>query len=69
MKEQDAYSVREYCRREGFSVSYLYGEWRAGREPVYMQNGDRRTISREAAAAYRRQREAATQARALQIAE
>jgi hypothetical protein len=65
MQERDAYSVAEYCEREGFSSGYLYSEWRAGRGPVYMRNGDRRTISREAAADYRREREAATLAARL----
>jgi hypothetical protein len=67
MDDQDAYSVSEYCERERFSPGYLYSEWRAGRGPIYMQNGDRRTISKEAAADYRREREAATRA-ARQVA-
>lgn len=60
MHERDAYNVAEFCQRQGFSKGFLYAEWRAGRGPVYMQNGDRRTISKEAAADYRREREAAT---------
>jgi hypothetical protein len=58
--ECDAYSVAEFCRRNGFSSGFLYGEWRAGRGPRYMRLGDRRIITREAAADWRREMEAAT---------
>jgi hypothetical protein len=60
MEDQDAYSVTEFCRRHDISKGYLYAEWRQGRGPRFMQVGDRKLISREAGADYRRELEAAT---------
>jgi hypothetical protein len=57
---KDAFSVSEFCQRHGFSKGFLYSEWRLGRGPRFMQAGDRRIITREAAADWRREREAAT---------
>ncbi len=58
--ERDAFGVREYCERHGFSTGFLYALWRRGLGPRFMQQGDRRFISREAAADYRREMETAT---------
>ena len=60
MDDRDADGVTDFCRRHGFSKGFLYAEWRAGRGPRFMQVGDRRIISREAGADYRRDLEAAT---------
>jgi hypothetical protein len=60
MNDRDAYGVAEFCRRHGFSTGYLYSLWRRGQGPRFMQQGDRRFITREAAADWRRQMEAAT---------
>jgi len=60
MDDQDAYSVRKFAKRHDLSPGFVYAEWRAGRGPRYMQVGDRRIISREAASDYRRELEAAT---------
>ena len=60
--DRAAYGVTEFCRRHGFSRGFLYAEWREGRGPRYMQIGDRRLISREAAAEWRRELEDATRA-------
>jgi hypothetical protein len=61
--DRDAYGVREFCRRHGFSTGYLYAEWRENRGPRFFLAGDRRLITREAAMQWRREREAATAAR------
>jgi len=58
--ERDAFGVQEYCKRHGFSTGFLYALWRRGQGPRFMQQGDRRFISREAAADYRREMETAT---------
>ena len=57
MEELDAYSVAEFSRRHGFSPGHLYALWRDNRGPRYMQLGDRRLITAEAAADWRRERE------------
>lgn len=60
MNDRDADGVAEFCRRHGISTGFLYAEWRCGRGPRFMRAGDRRLISREAGADWRREREAAT---------
>lgn len=65
MEDLDAYSVAEFCRRHGFSTGHLYALWRGKRGPRYMQLGDRRIITREAAADWRRELEAETRTAAL----
>jgi hypothetical protein len=57
---RDAYGVAEFCRRHGFSRAHLYSLWRRGAGPRFMQQGDRRFISCEAAAEWRQQMESAT---------
>jgi transposase-like protein len=55
MDERDADGVTEFCRRHGISKGYLYSLWRRGYGPRFMQAGDRRLISREAGADWRRE--------------
>jgi hypothetical protein len=58
MDERDADGVTEFCRRHDISRGFLYGAWRRGKGPRFMQAGDRRIISREAGADWRRELEA-----------
>ena len=58
MDDHDAYGVAEFCRRHGISRGYLYSLWRRGEGPRFMQAGDRRIITREAGADWRRELEA-----------
>lgn len=58
MEQQDAFGVRDFCRRHGVSTGWVYAEWRAGRGPRFFRAGDRRLISAEAALAWRQEREA-----------
>ena len=60
MDERDADGVTEFCQRHGISKGFLYDAWRRGKGPRFMQAGDRRLISREAGADWRRALEAAT---------
>lgn len=60
MSERDAFGVSEFCQRHGISKGFLYAEWRRGRGPRFMQVGDRKIITREAGADWRRDQEAAT---------
>jgi hypothetical protein len=59
MDERDADGVKEFCRRHDISPGFLYSLWRRGQGPRFMQAGDRRIISREAGADWRRKLEAA----------
>jgi predicted DNA-binding transcriptional regulator AlpA len=61
MDESDAYSILEFCRRHGLSRSAFYNALKAGEGPRLMRVGTRVMISREAAAEWRRDREAATE--------
>jgi hypothetical protein len=45
----------------GISRGYLYSLWRRGQGPRFMQVGDRRIITREAGADWRRELEVATE--------
>jgi hypothetical protein len=60
-KRRDAYGVAEFCQRHGISRGYLYSLWRRGQGPRFMQVGDRRIITREAGADWRRELEVATE--------
>ena len=51
----DAYSVVEFCRRHGFSPQLFYKNRKA--MPKTFRVGARVLVSREAAAAWRRERE------------
>jgi transposase-like protein len=62
MDERDAYGVAEFCRRHGISRGYLYSLWRRGQGPRFMQAGDRRFITPEAGADWRRELETASRA-------
>jgi hypothetical protein len=59
-EEADAYSVEEFCRRHRISVQLFYKL--RPQMPVTFNVGNRRLISREAAAAWRREREQAADA-------
>jgi hypothetical protein len=62
LDEADAYSVEEFCRRHRISVQLFYKF--EDDMPVTFNVGKRRLISREAAARWRREREAASAAEA-----
>ncbi|MCK1709099.1 MULTISPECIES: hypothetical protein [unclassified Bradyrhizobium] len=57
----DAYSVDEFCARHRISSQLFYKLKPAGLMPTTFKVGTRVLISREAAAAWRRAREAASQ--------
>jgi hypothetical protein len=57
----DAYSVREFCARHSISPQLFYKLKPRGLMPATFNVGTRVLISREAAAAWRRERENATQ--------
>jgi hypothetical protein len=65
MDERDAYGVAEFCQRHSISKWFLYDAWRRGRGPRFMWAGDRRIISREAAAEWRKDCEEWAKARTL----
>ncbi len=60
--DADAFSVAEFCRRHGVSVQLFY-KFR-DQMPATFRVGSRVLISREAAAKWRREREAAASATA-----
>jgi hypothetical protein len=55
-----AYSLNEFCEDHRISRSMLYKLWAAGIGPRFMHVGTRVIITDEAAADWRRDREAAT---------
>jgi hypothetical protein len=57
-----AYSIRQFCQAHNISVDTYFRMQRAGFGPVTMKVGGRTLISVEAAAAWRRDREADTNA-------
>jgi hypothetical protein len=57
----DAYSIHEFCARHRISPQLFYKLKPLGLMPVTFKVGTRVLISREAAAAWRRERENATQ--------
>jgi hypothetical protein len=61
----DAYSIEEFCRRHSISVPFYYKlrDKNPPETPREFELGARVLISREAAADWRREREAATAAR------
>jgi hypothetical protein len=59
--DRDALSVREFCARHGFSHQLFYKLRAQGLMPTTFNVGSRVLISKEAATAWRRAREAATQ--------
>jgi hypothetical protein len=58
----DAYSIHEFCARHGISPQLFYKLKPLGLMPATFNVGTRVLISREAAAAWRRAREQASQA-------
>lgn len=58
--EPEAVDIPTFCLLHMISRASLYNLWRNGRGPAVMKVGTRTLISREAAAAWRRQMEAAT---------
>lgn len=58
MEERAAYSPAEFCRAHGISRTLYYDQKRRGNGPRTFKVGRRELISREAAADWRRQREA-----------
>ncbi len=59
--DADAFSINEFCERHRISRQLFYRLKAMGLMPVTFKLGTRVLISREAAAAWRRAREAATQ--------
>jgi hypothetical protein len=57
---REAYGVVEFAQAHGVSRAHLYNLWRDGVGPKVMRVGRRTLISKEAAAAWRRQMEAAS---------
>jgi predicted DNA-binding transcriptional regulator AlpA len=58
--DKDAFGIPEFCRRHGFSQSFFFKLQANGQAPRTMKVGARRMISKEAAEAWRREREAAS---------
>jgi hypothetical protein len=56
-----AYTIAQFCLAHGISQAMYFKQKAAGRGPVEMRVGTRRLISFESAAAWRRQREIATE--------
>jgi hypothetical protein len=56
-RDRDAYSVATFCARHSISVPLFYKMKSQGKAPATFYAGVRQLISREAAAAWRRQRE------------
>jgi hypothetical protein len=61
-EDADAYSVEEFCARHRISSQLFYKLRPKGLMPVTFNVGTRVLISKEAAAAWRREREQAAQA-------
>ena len=62
--ERAAYTTNEFCHDHRVSRSKLYEMWREGTGPRFFTIGNQRRISVEAAANWRREREAAAEASA-----
>jgi len=56
----DAYTIQEFCRRNGISERMFFKMQSLGLAPRLMSVGTRKLVSIEAAAEWRRAREAAT---------
>lgn len=57
----DAYPIREFCRRHNIAESFFFKLQQQGLGPRIMRVGARVLISKEAAADWRRAREAAAE--------
>jgi hypothetical protein len=58
--DADAYSIAEFCERHRISLPFYYKLRQQGITPVEFRVGTRVLISKESAAAWRREREKAT---------
>lgn len=58
MREVEAFSIGQFCEAHGFSKAHYFNMKRDGKGPREMRAGTRVLISREAAADWRREREA-----------
>ena len=61
--EPPVYDIPEFCRAHRVSRSTLYAQWQQGLGPKFFKVGVSIRISREAAQAWRAEREAATDQR------
>ena len=59
VRQGGAYTIQEFCHAHRLSRSKLYQMWDEGIGPRWMYVGTKRLISNEAAADWRREREAA----------
>ena len=59
--EKDAYNILEFCQRHGISRSAFYKAIDTGQAPRLMHLGSRILVSKEAAEAWRREREQASE--------
>jgi hypothetical protein len=57
--EQPIFTVAEFCAAHCISRTRLYQEWKDGTGPRHFHSGTKILITREAAADWRRKREAA----------
>jgi hypothetical protein len=62
--DADAYSLAEFCQRHRISLQLFYKLMQQGLAPVTFRVGTRVLVSKEAAARWRRDREAASAAEA-----
>jgi hypothetical protein len=60
--EADAYSISEFCRRHAISRQFFHTLRKTGLGPQVLRVGRRVLVSKEAAAAWRAERAAATAA-------
>ena len=65
---RDAFTIQEFCRRHGFSMSKYFEMAAAGEGPRVMRLGKRVLISKEAAASWRCERETLSEANILKSA-
>jgi hypothetical protein len=56
-----AFSIDEFCARNGICRASLYNYWHEGVGPQFMRVGSRRLISAEAEARWHREREEAAE--------
>jgi hypothetical protein len=60
--ESAVYSIQRFCDSHEISRTQLYKLWREGRGPSFFWLGDQKRITAEAAAAWREQMQAASDA-------
>jgi hypothetical protein len=59
VSEAQAFSIDHFCAIHDISRASLYSLWAAGNGPAFFRVGAKRLISKEAAARWRQEREAA----------